>query len=241
MNPIRTIWRRLRSILASVNFFKVWNVPPLLGRTFAPDQAVPLDKDYVPAKDTVAVLSYSMWQKLFGGDRGVVGKTLELSARHFTVVGVMPAWFQPQGAFPICWLPVEPAHPHPDLIIGPNTQLIARLRPETSQAQAKAMLDTIAGRLKKDYPSNVRFGYGRDWSKRPHELGLWIRPPSAGFQDSHASEDLRRTLFGLLAAIVFVLLIVCANVANLTLARAERAPGRFGNRRHSELGSSALR
>src|SRR2546426_4268943 len=76
--------------LVSPNFFTLWNVPPLLGRTFAIDEAVPLDQNWRPERDSVIVLSYSWWKSLFHGDSGVIGKTIELSGHQFTVIGVMP-------------------------------------------------------------------------------------------------------------------------------------------------------
>jgi len=100
-----------------------------------------------------------------------------------------------------------------------NTRVLARLRPDTGLRQAQAMLDTVAARLTKDSQANARV-----WRARPHGLAFWIRPLRASFQgvDWSGAQDLRRTLFGFLGAIVFVLLIVCANLANLTLARTER-------------------
>lgn len=209
----------------SSNFFKLWNVPPLLGRTFAMDEAVPVDDEgNRPIRDTVTVLSYTGWQKLFGGDQSVIGKTLEMSGRRFTVIGVMPKWFQPEGAYQLFWFPAEPVRDGPNNMSGSNTRFVARLIPGITPTQVQAKLDVVAARLMKDYPGNVRFGYGVDWRKRPHGLGFWMRPWSAQFQDPNwnYNGDFQRTLLGLLGAIFFVLLIVCANIANLTLARTER-------------------
>lgn len=84
--------------VVSPNFFSLWNVPPLLGRAFAKDEAVSLDENQKPAQDAVIVLSYAWWKSLFGGDAGVIGRTIEMSGRHFTVIGVMPDRFQfPSG------------------------------------------------------------------------------------------------------------------------------------------------
>jgi putative ABC transport system permease protein len=209
----------------SSNFFRVWKVAPLLGRTFAPDEAVPLNEnDRVPIRDTVIVLSYSLWKEAFGGDPSIIGKAIEMSSRHLTVIGVMPSWFQPEGSWQKFWVASEPSLPRPNYTTLGNIRVVAHLRPEATQQEAKAMLDVVAAQLKNEYPANVRFGYGRDWSKRPHGLALWIRPFSAGFLNDEWSGAgrLQRTLFGLLGAIVFILLIVCANTANLTLARTER-------------------
>jgi predicted permease len=211
-----------RGSMVSGDFFKIWRIQPILGRTFAPDEATPVSEDDIPVKDSVIVLSYSLWQTLFGGDQAVIGRTIEMSARHFTVIGVMLAWFQPEGAYPMFWFPAEPLRLPPTTMRLGNTRVVARLRPDSSTQQAQAMLDTVAGRLMKDHEGDVRFGYGVDWRKRPQGLGFWIRPLRAEFDGSYGTEDFRRTLYGLLGAIVFVLLIVCANIANLMLARTER-------------------
>jgi predicted permease len=224
------------------NFFKLWNVQPLLGRTFAPDEGVRLTQDSIPERDSVIILNYALWQKLFAGDRSVIGRTIELSGLHFTVIGVMPKWFGPEGAYPRYWLPVELSPVPSNYMTGPNTRVVARLRPETTQRQAQAMLDALAARLMKDYPGDVKFGYGREWHKRPHGLNFWIRPVSAGFQDDkyNGHQGLERTLFGLLGAIVFVLLIACANIANLTLARTERRQHEFSIRASIGAGRGRL-
>jgi len=211
--------------IVSSNYFKVWHIQPLLGRTFTADEAVRLDKDDLPVNNSVIILSYAGWQKLFGGDPNAIGKRVEMSARHFTVIGVMPAWFQPEGGiYQMFWLPDEPARVPPDSMRLPNTRVVARLRPETTQGQAQALLDTVAARLMKDYPGDVRFGYGLEWRKRPHGLAFWIRPLRDGFFGNSwtGADDLQRTLFGLSGAMLFVLLIVCANIGNLTLARTEK-------------------
>jgi predicted permease len=205
----------------SATFFGLWKVPPLLGRTFAPDEAVPLNDGKMPVRDSVVVLSYSMWRSHFGGDASVIGRVIEMSGLHFTVVGVMPEWFAPEGGYDICWTPAEPWNIN---IPGhqaelPNTRVCARLAPGTSLAQVQAMLDTVGGQLQ---AAHVDDWLGTEWKKRPHGLGISVMPMRAQIQGSYGSEDLKRTLFGLLGAIVFVLLIVCTNIANLTLARTER-------------------
>jgi predicted permease len=201
-------------------FFKLWKVPPLLGRTFAPDEAVPLNGNKMPIRDSVMVLSYSMWRSHFGGDPSIIGRVLQMSGLHFTVVGVMPQWFAPDGAYDVCWTPTEPAHIPADQGGSlPNTRVRARLAPGTRLAQAQAMLDSVAAQLR---AAHVDDFLGQQWKEQPHGLELTATPLQAQFQGSYGSEDLRRTLFGLLGAVCFVLLIVCANIANLTLARTER-------------------
>jgi predicted permease len=205
----------------SPNFFSVFHVAPLLGRTFAPDEAVPRKIDtHLPAQDTVMVLSHDGWRSLFAGDPHVLGRTLELGGLRFTVIGVMPEWFQ----FPrrrLFWIPVQPEHLPPNRATVGNTQVIARLAPEASLAQAQALIDTVAQRLSTDASLNWR------WKRTnvPSGLTLWVRSLRESLADetfNRGADDLRRTLFALLAAIGFILLISCANVANLMLARTER-------------------
>jgi putative ABC transport system permease protein len=204
--------------LVSPNFFTLWNVPPLLGRTFARDEAAPLDDNQKPAQDTVVVLSHAWWRSFLGGDPGVLGKTIDLSGRHFTVIGVMPPHFQfPWGGTKF-WVPARPIRLPPGWMTPPNIHVFARLKPDTAVAETEAMLATVAQRLSND-PAFEKT-YGREWKRLPGGLGFWVRPARVQFTDHR--DDLQRTLYGLLAAIGFVLLIVCANVANLTLARTEK-------------------
>jgi predicted permease len=202
----------------SVNFFATFGVLPMLGRTFAADEAVPVNENGVPKSDAVIVLSHSGWQTFFGGDPAVLGRTIELSDRHFTVIGVMPPHFRfPNGGVQF-WFPSETERLPSGWTGGPNTQVFARLNPGVTTQQTEALLETVAQRLMTDHANKK--GYIDDWRRRAGGLGFWVRPTRQMFTDGR--DDLQRTLFGLLGAIGFVLLIVCANIANLTLARTEK-------------------
>src|SRR6266568_5717742 len=221
----------------SPSFFTLWNVPPTLGRTFAKDEAVPLDANHRLENDSVIVLSYSWWKSLFHGDRSVIGKTIELSGRQFAILGVMPPHFEFPYGYTQFWVPAEDPRWVPNTMHVSNIRVLARLKPGTTEAQAEAMLDTVAQRLIKDHAKT--FGYPDEWRRRPGGLGFRTRPLRYALEEGNRSEDLRRTLFGLLAAIGFVLLIVCANTANLTLARTERRQQEFAVR--SALGAGRVR
>src|SRR5438477_5277705 len=126
----------------SPNFFALWNVRPLLGRTFAKDEAVLLNENQKPAQDAVIVLSCAWWHSLFGGDPNVIGRAIEMSGRHFTVIGVMPNHFQfPSGGTKF-WLPAEPLRLPPGWMKAPQIHLFARLKPGITIQQTEAMVET---------------------------------------------------------------------------------------------------
>jgi putative ABC transport system permease protein len=176
------------------DFFKTLGVTPLIGRAPSPDE-------FTVASAPVVVLSHALWQRRFGGDPGIVGRTLTFNNKPTTVIGVMP----PEFKFPIG---AEVWRPQPDtgeMKIRGNRYFttIARLKPDATIDSAQAELAAIAKRLEAEYPKT-----NAGWSTRVVSL----RETLVG--------DVRPTLWILFGAVGFVLLIACANVANLLLARA---------------------
>ncbi|PYJ98541.1 MAG: hypothetical protein DME23_11770 [Verrucomicrobia bacterium] len=217
---------RVQGSRVSSDFFGCWNARPILGRTFAPDEAVPIGKDGMPIADSAIVIAYAFWKSHFGGDADVIGKSIELSGRRFTVIGVMPSHFGFPWGGDQFWLPAEDPHVRPDLVETPNYKVFARLKPGVSAQQAQAMLDVLTQRLMREYPRGMspktdwlRYGYAMFIQKEGWSIR--IRPLREIFVEGQLGMNLKRTLFGLVGALGFVLLIACANVANLILARTE--------------------
>ena len=179
--------------LVTPGMFSVFHVSPILGRTFT-------DEETLPERYHVAVLSQSMWQNRFGSDPNVVGRTIQLSGAACTIIGVMPAGFSfPDRAQ--LWRPlaIDPAK----LDRGPHfLHVVGRLKPGVTLAQAQADMSPIAARLSQQY-AEKNAGHGV-------KLEL-LATVVVG--------DIGLALYVLLGAVEFVLLIACANLANLTLAR----------------------
>jgi predicted permease len=186
---------RLRGGRVTADFFKVLRIEPLLGRTF-------LHEDEQPGGDRVVVLSHGLWQRRFGSDRNIVGQTISLNRKSYTVVGVLPKEFEfsVPGYFKSkeLWIP---AVLRPDLSQRGNQYLraIGRLKPGVTFGQAQQNMAAISGRLAQEYSPG---------------LGTRLVP----FHEQIAG-DSRPLLLLLLGSVGFVLLIACANVANLQLAR----------------------
>ena len=199
---------RVWGALVSGNFFDVLRVKALRGRTFLPEE------NEVPERDAVLVIGYGLWQKSFGSDPAIVGQTVTVNTHPFTIIGVLPEEFQgPMTALDLS--AYAPMMMQPLLQPGGNwlqargngwMQSKARLKPGVTQAQAQAELDTIAKQLAEEYPGTNE---GRGLAIYP----LWNSRSGAQFV-------FRPVLAALMVVVGLVLLIACANVANLLLARA---------------------
>jgi putative ABC transport system permease protein len=194
----------LEAEVVSADLFTLLGVAPALGRTFLPVED--------EAGHNVVILEHQFWEQQFGGDQGIIGRTITLNNRAYTVVGVMPAGFE----FPLQRKPVSvwttfSADQTTDDNTEPMTKqrgahwfrVIARLKPGVSITQAQAAMDVITAGLSKQYPDTDKY-FGVHLVSERERITSAIRP----------------ALLMLMAAVGLVLLIACVNVANLLLARA---------------------
>jgi putative ABC transport system permease protein len=188
----------------SANFLSVLGVAPILGPGFTPENGQ-------HGHDNVVILSYGLWKERFAGDSAIIGKSILLNGHPQTVVGVAPQNFQwfikdgsLTGAKPQMWSPfVFPQSFHDHKQMGRFITVAARLRPGATHSQAQSEMNAIAAQLEREYPD-----FDGHW-------GINVVPLR-----QQISGDLRPALLVLFGAVAFVLLIACANVSSLLLARA---------------------
>lgn len=200
--------QRVWGYLVSGNYFDVLGVKPALGRAFLPEE------NQTPSSHPVAILNYGTWQRRFGSDPAIVGQTISLNNRAYTVVGVAPkGFFGTEVAYaPEFWVPlmmskeIEPGSNYLDSRDSDNLFVVGRLKPGVTRTQAEVALQTITLQLAKDFP------------KEDAGRGLKLIPPGLFIP------DIRNGIFAfsfVLAAVgALVLLLACVNLANLLLARA---------------------
>ena len=191
---------RIHVETVSAAYFPLLRVQAATGRTFTADE------DAVPQKVAVAVISDGFWRRRFGGDPSIVGHTMLLNGQAFTVTGVMPDGFRGLTDRADAWIPFVMSDSAEALAERGNRgfQVLARLKPGTTLSAVQQELDVISRRLEDAYPATNE------------KRGVEVSP-----LDVELVGDFRPGLRLLMVAVVFVLLIACANVANLLLARSE--------------------
>jgi putative ABC transport system permease protein len=190
---------RIRAVRATSDFFTVLGVAPFLGRAL-------VDDDAHAGRDRVVVLSHTYWQSAFGASPSVLGRSIDLDGEAYRVIGVMPAdfvdplWHEARAWTPLVFTAsdLDPAH-----YTDENIDFVGRLKPTVSLAAARADMARIAETVRGKYPDRL----SKDWT-------LSVTP----LRD-HDTVHVRAALLTLLGAVGFVLLIACANVASLVLAR----------------------
>jgi putative ABC transport system permease protein len=182
----------------TAEFFPLLGVTPALGRVFLPEE----DK---PEANRVAIISYNLWQSRYGGERDIIGRDILLNSDKHTVVGVMPGSFQFLESYIGIWVPLRLPKEEMANRYNHYLQVVARTKPGVTLDQAQTNIKTVMAGIVRDNPDSAEAG----------RLGAYVVPLS-----EELTGETRRSLVVLLVAVGFVLLIACANLANLLLSRA---------------------
>jgi predicted permease len=198
---------RVNFEFVSASYFPLLGLKPVIGRTFSAEE------DRTPGAHPVAVIGNGLWRRRFGADPQVVGKTLTISGSPYTIIGVLPAEFRGQTGNAEMWLPIMmwPGFRFPSNAKNSFFIILARLKPDVTVRAAQAEMDVLTRKMIEAFP--------------PMDIGI----PGFGkesvrlkaLKDARTNPELKNAFVILLAAAGFVLLIACANTANLLLARAD--------------------
>jgi putative ABC transport system permease protein len=199
--------QRVQVEFVSASYFPLLSVEAVVGRTFLPEE------DTKPASHPVALVSHDLWRSQFGREAKVVGRTIRLDNKPLTVVGVLPQGFKGQTGVVDVWVPMmmAPVLMFPQRLENRNShwhEVVGKLKPDISLAEANAQ----AGQPARGISEEV----GRPFGGDSEEPGLRIMP----LQQANLDPAIRRSMLVALGAVGFVLLIACANVANVFLARS---------------------
>jgi putative ABC transport system permease protein len=186
---------RIRAAAVSPSYFDVLGVKPMLGRSFLPEEEL-------PAAANVVIINHSLWQRRFGADRSIIGRTISLSGASFEVIGVLPSSsvFSEETEL---WVPLKISRDR----LGHSLRVLARIKPGITLQQARADMERVGAELMREYPAEN------------NNHTTFVRPLHEELV-SGESGDIRRQLLILFAAVGLVLAVACANVANLQLIRA---------------------
>ena len=188
--------QRVATLFSSADLANVLRVAPAMGRTFTAEEDA-------PGRDAVVLISHGLWARMFASDRSVLGKTIRLNGRERTVIGVMPPGFAFPNRDTELWVPIALPDDFKQARGSFSLYSVARLKDGIELERAVADMNAISRRLEQQYPGNQGFG-------------VFLR----SLPEQVVGRTLRTSLWVMMAAVAAVLLIACANVANLMLSRA---------------------